>query len=126
MCAGEGVSGSWPRKLNALCSGYGSALAVLLTGRCGRSGIDSVLSLQATAGPQAITLKTGSNPGALLKPLSALLVALGFHLDDKIATTIYQRRRDGAGDGDWLANPDAPTVAFGWPSDVGRSAGDGG
>ena len=41
-----------------------------------------------------------------------LLVALGFHLDDKIATTIYQRRRDGAGDGDWLADPDAQTVAF--------------
>jgi hypothetical protein len=41
-----------------------------------------------------------------------LLVALGFHLDDKIATTIYQRRRDGAGDGAWLADPDAQTVAF--------------
>jgi hypothetical protein len=41
-----------------------------------------------------------------------LLVALGFHLDDKIATTIYQRRRDGAGDGDWLADPYAPTIAF--------------
>jgi hypothetical protein len=41
-----------------------------------------------------------------------LLIALGFHLDDKIAATIYQRRRDGAGDGDWLADPNAPTVAF--------------
>ncbi len=41
-----------------------------------------------------------------------LLVALGFHLDDKIATTIYQRCRDGAGDGDWLADPDAPKIAF--------------
>jgi hypothetical protein len=41
-----------------------------------------------------------------------LLVALGFHLDDKIAATIYQRRRDGTGDGEWLADPDAPTVSF--------------
>jgi hypothetical protein len=41
-----------------------------------------------------------------------LLVALGFHLDDKIPTTIYQRRRDGAGDGAWLADPAAPTVSF--------------
>jgi hypothetical protein len=41
-----------------------------------------------------------------------LLVALGFHLDDKIAARIYQRRRDGAGDGEWLADPDAPTVSF--------------
>jgi SMODS-associated and fused to various effectors sensor domain len=41
-----------------------------------------------------------------------LLIALGFHLDDKIAATIYQRRRDGAGDGNWLADPDAPVVAF--------------
>ena len=41
-----------------------------------------------------------------------LLVALGFHLDDKIAATIYQRRRDGTGDGEWLANPNVPTVSF--------------
>ncbi len=41
-----------------------------------------------------------------------LLIALGFHLDDKIAATIYQRRRDGAGDGGWLADPNAPTVSF--------------
>ena len=41
-----------------------------------------------------------------------LLVALGFHLDDKIAATIYQRRRDGTGEGEWLSDPDAPTVSF--------------
>ncbi len=41
-----------------------------------------------------------------------LLVPLGFHLDDKIAATIYQRRRDGTGDGEWLSDPDAPTVSF--------------
>jgi hypothetical protein len=41
-----------------------------------------------------------------------LLVALGFHLDDKIPATIYQRRRDGSGDGEWLADSEAPTVSF--------------
>ena len=50
-----------------------------------------------------------------------LLVALGFHLDDKIQATIYQRRRDGAGDGGWLPDPDAPSVSFDEPRLVGAS-----
>lgn len=41
-----------------------------------------------------------------------LLVALGFHLDDKIPTTIYQRRRDGTGDQGWGFDPSAAPVAF--------------
>jgi hypothetical protein len=41
-----------------------------------------------------------------------LLVALGFHLDDKIPTTIYQRRRDGTGDQGWGFDPDAAPVGF--------------
>jgi hypothetical protein len=40
------------------------------------------------------------------------LIALGFHLDDKIAATIYQRRRDGAGDGGWLPDGNAAAVNF--------------
>ena len=35
-----------------------------------------------------------------------LLVALGFHLDDKIPATIYSRRRQGAGDGALGFDPD--------------------
>jgi hypothetical protein len=41
-----------------------------------------------------------------------LLVALGFHLDDKVPTTIYQRRRDGAADGAWAPDKDATAVTF--------------
>lgn len=41
-----------------------------------------------------------------------LLVALGFHLDDKIPTTTYGRRRDGTGDGGWGFDPDAEPVHF--------------
>jgi hypothetical protein len=41
-----------------------------------------------------------------------LLVALGFHLDDKIPTTIYGRRRDGTGDAGWGHDPDAQAVSF--------------
>jgi hypothetical protein len=41
-----------------------------------------------------------------------LLVALGYHLDDKIPTSIYQRRRDGTGDQGWGFDPDAAPVAF--------------
>jgi hypothetical protein len=41
-----------------------------------------------------------------------LLVALGYHLDDKIPTTIYQRRRDGTGDQGWGFDPEATPVAF--------------
>jgi hypothetical protein len=41
-----------------------------------------------------------------------LLVALGFHLDDKIPTTVYQRRRDGSGDQGWGFDPDAEPVTF--------------
>jgi hypothetical protein len=41
-----------------------------------------------------------------------LLVALGFHLDDKIPTTIYGRRRDGTGDGGWGLDPAAEPVGF--------------
>jgi len=41
-----------------------------------------------------------------------LLVALGYHLDDKIPTTIYQRRRDGAGNQGWGFDPEAAPIAF--------------
>lgn len=41
-----------------------------------------------------------------------LLVALGFHLDDKIPTTVYGRRRDGTGDKGWGFDPDAEPVQF--------------
>ena len=41
-----------------------------------------------------------------------LLVALGFHLDDKIPTTVHGRRRDGTGDGGWGFDPDAQPVEF--------------
>lgn len=41
-----------------------------------------------------------------------LLVALGFFLDDKIPTTIYQRRRDGTGDEGWGFDPHAAQVSF--------------
>jgi hypothetical protein len=47
------------------------------------------------------------------------LVALGFHLDDKIPTTVYGRRRDGTGDAGWGFDPDAQPVEF----DVRRIAG---
>jgi hypothetical protein len=40
------------------------------------------------------------------------LVALGFHLDDKIPTTVYGRRRDGTGDAGWGFDPDARPVEF--------------
>jgi len=50
-----------------------------------------------------------------------LLVALGYHLDDKIPTTIYQRRRDGTGDKGWGFDPGAVAVAF----STGRIAGPG-
>ncbi len=40
------------------------------------------------------------------------LVALGFHLDDKIPTTVYGRRRDGTGDAGWGFDPDAQPVEF--------------
>lgn len=41
-----------------------------------------------------------------------LLVALGFHLDDKIPATIYQRRRDGTGDRGWGFDAEAQPIAF--------------
>jgi SMODS-associated and fused to various effectors sensor domain len=41
-----------------------------------------------------------------------LLIALGFHLDDKIPTTVYGRRRDGTGDKGWGFDPDAEPVQF--------------
>lgn len=41
-----------------------------------------------------------------------LLVALGFHLDDKIPTTLYGRRRDGTGDHGWGFELDAKPVQF--------------
>lgn len=40
------------------------------------------------------------------------LVALGFHLDDKIPVTIYSRMRDGVGDGAWGFAPDARPSSF--------------
>jgi hypothetical protein len=40
------------------------------------------------------------------------LVALGFHLDDKIPTTIYGRRRDGSGDRGWGFDREAKRVDF--------------
>jgi SMODS-associated and fused to various effectors sensor domain len=39
-------------------------------------------------------------------------VALGFHLDDKIPTTVYQRRRDGSGDQGWGFDSHAEPVTF--------------
>jgi SMODS-associated and fused to various effectors sensor domain len=41
-----------------------------------------------------------------------LLVALGFHLDDKIPATVYNRRRDGTGDHGWGFDPHAEAVDF--------------
>jgi hypothetical protein len=41
-----------------------------------------------------------------------LLVALGFHLDDKIPATIYGRRRGGSGDGGWGFGLDAEITSF--------------
>lgn len=41
-----------------------------------------------------------------------LLIALGFHLDDKIPVSIYCRRRDGTGDDGWGFDPAAEPVAF--------------
>lgn len=40
------------------------------------------------------------------------LVSVGFHLDDKIPTTVYARRRDGTGDAGWGYDPDAEPVGF--------------
>lgn len=40
------------------------------------------------------------------------LVALGFHLDDKIPTTVYARRRDGTGDQGWGYDQEADPVEF--------------
>lgn len=48
-----------------------------------------------------------------------LLVALGFHLDDKIPMTVYGRRRDGTGDNGWGFDPRAEPVQF----DVNHVAG---
>lgn len=52
-----------------------------------------------------------------------LLVALGFHLDDKIPVTIYQRRRDGTGDQGWGFDPGAEPVAFRTDRIAGRNHG---
>jgi len=41
-----------------------------------------------------------------------LLVALGYHLDDKINMDIYQRDRSGTGDNGWLLGLDGPPVEF--------------
>jgi hypothetical protein len=41
------------------------------------------------------------------------LVALGFHLDDKIPATIYPRVRSGSGDGGWGFDDHAIPTAFG-------------
>lgn len=41
-----------------------------------------------------------------------LLVALGYHLDDKIPTIVYSRRRGGTGDGDWGFDRNAEPVSF--------------
>jgi len=40
------------------------------------------------------------------------LVALGYHLDDKVSTTIYPRQRGGTGDGGWGYDPEATPKAF--------------
>lgn len=40
------------------------------------------------------------------------LVALGFHLDDKIPVTIHGRQRSGTGDGGWGSDPTASEVTF--------------
>jgi hypothetical protein len=52
-----------------------------------------------------------------------LLVAVGFHLDDKIPTTVYGRRRDGTGDGGWGFDPDAQPVEFGVRHIAGMTSG---
>lgn len=41
-----------------------------------------------------------------------LLVALGFHLDDKIPIAIHQRRRDGTGDEGWGFDAGATPTSF--------------
>lgn len=41
-----------------------------------------------------------------------LLVALGYHLDDKVPTAIHGRRRDGSGDAGWGYDPEAKRVDF--------------
>ncbi|MDX6589551.1 MAG: hypothetical protein QOI84_825 [Solirubrobacterales bacterium] len=41
-----------------------------------------------------------------------LLVALGFHLDDKIPVTVYPRTRGGIGDGEWGFDERAAPTAF--------------
>lgn len=41
-----------------------------------------------------------------------LLVALGFHLDDKIPVTVYPRIRSGSGDGEWGFDARATPTAF--------------
>jgi SMODS-associated and fused to various effectors sensor domain len=41
-----------------------------------------------------------------------LLVALGFHLDDKIPATVYPRARSGSGDGEWGFDDRATPTAF--------------
>jgi hypothetical protein len=41
-----------------------------------------------------------------------LLVALGFHLDDKIPVTVYPRVRSGSGDGKWGFDDRATPTAF--------------
>ncbi|HXV04670.1 MAG TPA: SAVED domain-containing protein [Solirubrobacterales bacterium] len=41
-----------------------------------------------------------------------LLVALGFHLDDKIPVTVYPRARGGSGDGEWGFDDRATPTAF--------------
>jgi hypothetical protein len=53
-----------------------------------------------------------------------LLVALGYHLDDKISATIYPRRRDGAGDGQWGFNEESEPVEFTVRRAAGRDTGD--
>ena len=40
------------------------------------------------------------------------LVALGYHLDDKLPVTVYPRQRGGAGDGEWGFEPNASPTAF--------------
>jgi hypothetical protein len=40
------------------------------------------------------------------------LIAVGFHLDDKIPTKIYARRRDGTGDRGWGYDPSATAGGF--------------
>lgn len=73
------------------------------------------------AGNEAIKAKIASLAGTdrAIRHISVFaltripfLVALGFHLDDKIPATIYPRRRSGAGDGDWGFVEEAPEVLF--------------